>query len=367
MYKNLQKWLSGLFGKDLPFPNEVHNEEVSPSENIPFEDGMIFSREEETTKRKRESHQADVHKLMIKATKIRKSEGYPPAIDFLKALAEVYVETQNTALVICMNKLIPYMKRDPEYKYKSIKKYLESVIQRVPDNNSYFLNLHITLANLIKSNNPNKAISYLTRRLEMYNISLDTFSMQITLADMLIENGEIQKAQAILDKGKELLPSISDRYQLIKKERKWFRSLAKLHFNSSGRSHKVNYLIYRFLEFALDMARVVDPLQMECFHQRKDLYYKGERGFIGTEDYEKALMELGIENRKEAIIKEIFGFCFEEMPELLGITEKQLHYVTGDLESLAEFSEKKMYQRKAFKELPELEKRISKLVRKYVE
>ena len=367
MYKNFQNWLSGLFGKGSPSTVESLNEEVSPSATIPFEDGMIFSRELESTKRKRENHRADVHKLMIKATKIRKSEGYPPAIDFLQTLAEVYIETQNTALVICMNKLIPYMKRDPEFKFRNIKKYLENVIKRVPDNNSYFLNLHITMANLMKTKSLDKAISYLSKRLELYNISLDTFSMQITLADMLVDNGEIQEAQAILDKAKDLLPAISDRYLLIKKERKWFRSLAKLHFNSSGRSHKVNYLTYRFLEFAMDMARVLDPLQIYCFHQRKDLYYKGERGFIGTEDYEKALIELGIEDKKESIVKEIFGFCFEEMPEIMGITEKQLHYAPGDLESLEEFSEKKMYQRKPFKELPEIEKRINKLVRRYVE
>ncbi len=367
MYKNFQNWLSGLFGKGSFSAEESLNEEVSPPETIPFEDGMIFSRELESTKRKRESHRADVHKLMIKATKIRKSEGYPPAIDFLQTLAEVYIETQNTALVICMNKLIPYMKRDPEFKFRNIKKYLENVIKRVPDDNSYFLNLHITMANLIKTQNLDKAINYLTKRLELYNISLDTFSMQITLADMLVDNGEIQEAQAILDKAKDLLPAISDRYLLIKKERKWFRSLAKLHLNSSGRSHKVNYLTYRFLEFAMDMARVLDPLQIDCFHQRKDLYYKGERGFIGTEDYEEVLVELGIENKKDAILKEIFGLCFEEMPEIMGITEKQLHYTPGDLESLEEYSEKKMFQRKPFTELPELEKRIGKLVGKYVE
>ena len=359
--------MSGLFTKGSSTPKEDLNEEVSQPENIPLEDGLIFSRELESTKRRRESHKTDVHKLMIKATKIRKSEGYAPAIEFLKTLAEVYVETQNTALVICMNKLIPYMKRDPEYKYRNVKKYLKNVIQRVPDSNSYFLNLHITMANLLESHNPDKAIDYLRKRLELYNISLDTFSMQITLADMLIDNGKIPEAQAILNNGKELLSSISDRYQLIKKERKWFRSLAKLHLNSFGRSHKVNYLIYRFLEFALDMARVLDPLQIDCFHLRKDLYYKGERGFIGTDDYENALVELEMEDKKEAILKEIFGFCFEEMPELIGITEKQLHYVPGDLESLEEFSDKKMFQRKPFKELPEIEERIEKLVRKYVE
>ena len=76
MYKDFQNWLSGLFRKDPSFSKEGNNEEVSPPENIPLEDGLIFSRELESTKRRRESHKADVHKLMIKATKIRKSEGY---------------------------------------------------------------------------------------------------------------------------------------------------------------------------------------------------------------------------------------------------------------------------------------------------
>ncbi len=363
MFKNFQSWISDLFGK-----NKFHEAvKKDTTKLVSTEDSLFFSREYTTNKRERGKIHSDVHKMMIRATKIRKSEGYSAAIVFLKELAEHYLNTQNTALVICMNKLIPYMKRDPEQKYKSTKKYLKNVIDRSARNNPYFLNLHITMANLIRSRNLKKAIEYLSQQLEKYQISLDTFNLQITLIDLLVENEEIQQANNLLQQAKELLPGIKDRYELIKKERKWFRSSARLHSKSPGKSHKVQYLNHRFVEFALDMARVSDPLHIGLFHERKDLYYKGERGFIGTEDYEKTLTELGIEEKKETLLMDIFGFCFEEMPEILGITKKQLNYVPGDLESIEELSEKKMYQRKPFKELPEIERRIEKLVNKYID
>lgn len=340
-------------------------EKHKPASSVAEEKGLFFSRENTAAKRKREKIHSDVHKMMIRATKIRKTDGYGAAIVFLKELAEHYLNTQNSALVICMNKLIPYMKRDPEQKYKSTKKYLKGVIDRSPQNNPYFLNLHITMANLIRTQKLEKAIKYLSEQLEAFQISIDTYNLQITLIDFLVENGEIQKANAILRQSKELLPEIKNRFELIKKERKWFRSSARLHSKSSGKNHKILYLSHRFIEFALDMARVSDPLHISFFHERKDLYYKGERGFIGTEEYEKTLKELEIEDKKEALVLDIFGFCFEEMPEILGITKNQLNYTSGDLESIEELSEKKMFQHKPFKELPEIEKRIERIVNKY--
>jgi len=72
----------------------------------------------------------DVHKLMIKATGIRKNEGYPAAIEFLQKLAKAYLYEKNTALVLCMNKLIPYMKKDSNQDPDHIKSYLEQIIDQ---------------------------------------------------------------------------------------------------------------------------------------------------------------------------------------------------------------------------------------------
>ncbi|MCK4700135.1 MAG: hypothetical protein KAT38_07360, partial [Bacteroidales bacterium] len=44
---------------------------------------------------------ADVHKLMILATKIKRQDGYFKAITFLKDIAETYLREGNTALVSC--------------------------------------------------------------------------------------------------------------------------------------------------------------------------------------------------------------------------------------------------------------------------
>lgn len=327
---------------------------------------LLFSRGESPTKKQKKGPGADVHKLMIKATQIRKTKGYSEAIDFLSELADHYINDKNTALVVCMNKLIPYMKKDPAYEPDEIKKYLESIISRTPKSDPYFLNLHITMAQFIRSYDLEKSIIYLIDCLEKYKVNLNTFNIQICLANFLGEANKIAKSKSVLKQAKSLLSEKIERFELIKLERKWYRSSAKLNLMKPGEMGMIKYLNHRFIEFALDMARVLDPMHIEVFHERKDLYYKNERGFVNSEDFKSAIQELGLQNEQEALIKNIYGFCFEELPGIIGVTERQLHYLPGDLESIEELREKKMYHRKPFRELPEIEKRIDKIIKKYV-
>ncbi|GAH29360.1 unnamed protein product, partial [marine sediment metagenome] len=51
-----------------------------------------------------------------------------------------------------------YMKRDESVSYFVTYQYLEDIIQRMPKNDPYFLALHITMADLIKSQNIDQAI-----------------------------------------------------------------------------------------------------------------------------------------------------------------------------------------------------------------
>jgi hypothetical protein len=308
---------------------------------------------------------ADVHKLMIKATSIRKSKGYGAAIVFLKDLVEAYIREGNTALVVSVNKLIPYMKRDDHTRDEDIRAYLQDIISRAPGNDPYFLNLHITMARYTHSVNRIEAMGYLKKILESEGYIRNTYDLQIELIEMYIEDGELDAGRKLLEECKQLLNPGQERYDLIKKERKWHRASAHLAFQHRNPNGFLNYLFHRFVEFSLDMARVLDPMHIENFHKRKDLYYKMERGFVASEPYIESIRELGLEDKQDALLRDIYGFCFEEMPNILGVSEKVLNYRPGDMESLEELREKKVFFRKPFNELPELESRILKILHKY--
>ncbi len=309
----------------------------------------------------------DVHKLMIKATSIRKKNGYSEAVAFLKEIAEAYLREKNTALVTCMNKLIPYMKRDESIPFDEAHHYLEGIIQKKPEGDPYFLALHITMAELIKSKSVDDAIDYLEKYLETVEVNYNHYDILIKLIDLYIDKNDTTEPRNLLPKAKELLNPSTERYEYIKKERMWFRSSANFHFLLPGETGKIEYLYHRFVEFILDMARALNPIQIELFHQRKDLYYRKERGFEDSEQFNTAIQELGIAEEKETLLKRLYGYAFEELPLTLLVTEKQLNFKPGQEETIEELREKKVYCRKPFKELPIIEDYIRKLVKRFVE
>ncbi len=302
---------------------------------------------------------ADVHRLMIEATALRRREGYHQAVLFLRQLAEEYLREGNTALITTLNKLVPYLKKDSETSYTEAKEWMEGILSRLPQRDPYFLNAHITMAELLQHEGTEQSVAYLQHFLRDHPPSVDTYYHLIRLADFHRELSELDTAAARMDEALDLWDTSLDRYRLIRMQRRWHRSMALLAL-AGEEDH--DYLFHRFMEFALDMARILDPARISDFHHRKDQYYKGERGFAGTHPYE-SVMELPVwKDKKEKILKDIYGFVFEEMPLLLGVTEKELHYRPGDPESLEEVRHKKLFATLPFTQHDLLARRIRQVI-----
>lgn len=301
---------------------------------------------------------ADVHKLMITATRIRREKGYTKAIEFLKELSSGYLAEQNTALVTCMNKLIPYMKREGSLGFSGIHDYMKDIMNKVSPNEPYFRNLHLTMADLIRDKDPLAALEYISSRLRMEDPDMVDFDLLTMAAELNIGLGAREEALRNLDQALLLLGPRMERYQHIKKLRKWHRTAAVLAIHGGNREGASAYLFHRFMEFCLDMARVLDPVQIEQFHQRKDLYFKTERGFENTEHFRTAIEILELQEQQEKMIAGLYGFVFEEMPALLKVSHKQLHFKPGDPESIAELQEKKSFALRPFSEAGMLEDHI---------
>jgi len=308
---------------------------------------------------------ADVHKLMILATKLKRKDGYSKAIIFLKDITETYLREGNTALVSCLNKLIPYMRREPSISYIDTRDYLATIIDNVPANEPYFLNLHITMADHINSFDTVESIQYLSGVLDMNALTHHQYNMLIKLADLNIVNQDEKQAQKLLDIARNYIEPCTDRFDKIRRERLWFRTSASLAYNEKDDAN-IDYLYYLFIEFLLDMARVVNPMHIEDFHKRKNLYFKKERGFANSEKFQSSIRRLNIEDKKESILKQLYGFAFEELPLILGVTKTELYFRSGDKESLIEIRAKKVFYRRPFRELSNIRDWVQKFVNSLV-
>ena len=309
---------------------------------------------------------ADVHKLMILATKIKRKDGYLKAIEFLKDISETYLREGNTALVSCQNKLIPYMRREPSISYKDTRDYLATIIDNIPANEPYFLNLHITMADHINSFDTGESIQYLSGVLDMDALTHHQYSMLIKLADLNIVNQNKKQARKLLDIARKYIEPCTDRFDKIRRERMWFRASANFAYNEINETRNTDYLYYLFIEFLLDMSRVVNPMNIEDFHKRKDQYFKKERGFADSEKFHSIIKQLNIEDKKEAILKQLYGFAFEELPLILGVTKTELYFRPGDKESLIEIRAKKVFYRRPFRELSNIRDWVQKFVNSLV-
>jgi len=309
----------------------------------------------------------DVHQLMIEATRIRRKQGYAAAIGFLKKLAGEYLEAGNTALVTCMNKLIPYMRREPGISWEETHNYLQGIIKQAPLHDDYFRNLHLTMADLLEERDRETALKYITDHLNHEHPGMVDFDLLTKAAEIHIDRGDETEAMHVLDRAAGLLHPGMERFQHIRKLRKWHRTRALLARLSDTRPGASEYLFHRLMEFTLDMARVLDPMLIHQFHERKDLYFRKERGFEHTEAFREALKILELDDQQEKLLREIYGFVFEEMPLLLKVTHKQLHFKPGDAETLAEVQEKKRFSQRPFTEMPLLHDHLRHIVDKYCE
>lgn len=305
---------------------------------------------------------ADVHKLMVLATKIKRENGYSRAITFLQDIATTYLREGNTALVSCLNKLIPYMRKDPSVSYKGTLDYLADIIDKVPSNEPYFLNLHITMADHLNSSDTVEAIHYLSGVLDMNALTHHQYNMLIKLADLHIVNRNYEHARKLLDDARNYIQPCTDRFDHIKRERKWYRTSANLAYHEPKVTGNTEYLYNRYIEFILDMARVVNPMHIEDFFKRKKLYNKRERGFADSKKFNSSIIQLNIEDKKETILKQLYGFAFEELPLILGVTKTELDFRPGQKENLIEIREKKVFYRRPFKELLIIQEWVRKFV-----
>ncbi len=298
---------------------------------------------------------ADVHRLMVEATALRRRKGYHEAVQFLMELAEAYLREGNTALVTTLNKLVPYIKRDEQMSYAEARRWMEQLLARLPRHDPYFLNAHITFAELLEQEGADRSIAYLEAFLRDHPPSRDTYYHLIRLADFYREVRDLAKAQEHLMEARRQWDTRLERYRLIRMMRRWHRSMALLSF---ARDDTGEYLFHRAMEFALDMARVLDPARIEEFHHRKDQYYKGERGFVGTTAFENVMRTSALAPRREKIIADLYGFVFEEMPLLLGVTRADLSFRPGDPETLEDVQRRKSFSSRPFLEYDQLNEKI---------
>ncbi len=299
---------------------------------------------------------------MITATKIRRESGYEVAIEFLKNVAEECLNRKLSDLVLCVNKLIPYMKQAPSVSFEDTNEYLDAILKRMPRDDGYYLNLFITKAELLKIRNLNKAVNYLKKVLVKYPAASENINFYLKLGEYYIFLKKKKKAIENIEKAKELLKRKRERYSHLRKQKKWHKLGKSFSIIFQGTNDSTNYLHHSFIEFLMSIALVTSPQNARMYRQYKENYLTGVWSLDKDEHFDVVLSQAGLTDKKNIICAELYKFAFDEMPDLLGVTKKQLAYKKGDSESMEEISNKKAFIDKAFTQYYEIESFVKELI-----
>ncbi|MFC2096826.1 hypothetical protein ACFLSI_00690 [Bacteroidota bacterium] len=308
----------------------------------------------------------DVRKKMIEATRIKREEGYESAIIFLKKVAEECLMRQLSDLVLCVNKLIPYMmKKDIAISYKETCEYLDDILERMPRDDGYYLNLFITKAGLIHIKDEEKAVNYLEKILNKYRAAKKNINFYLKLAEYNILLKRQKPAEENINKARELLKTKRERYSHIRKQKKW-HGLSKLYaLNFPEASSHTDFLYHTYLEFLMSICLITSPQNAKLFRHFRENYTNGTWKLDRYEKYNEVLEKSGLLNKKTIIHNELYDYAFNTMPEVIGVTKQQLAYVKGEPESIEEIRKKKVFPKKQFVEFYELDKFTKQLILKY--
>jgi len=297
----------------------------------------------------------NVRAKMIEATRIKRNNGYGEAIIFLKEVAEECLIRKISDLVLCVNKLIPYMRQDPNISYKETCEYLDGILNRMPRDEGYYLNLFITKAELLKINGINDAIKYLNKVLKVYKASSENINFYLKLSEYYIIQKKKRKANENILKAKELLKSKRERYSHLRKQKKLHELACLYSVNFLQNEDQIDYIFHHYMGFLMSIALVTSPQNARLFRQYRENYQTGTWDIAKDDNLDFFLSKVGLRDKKSIIHKELYTFAFEKMPEILGVTQKQLSYTRGDPESMEEISKKKAFPNKQFTQYYDIE------------
>lgn len=303
---------------------------------------------------------------MIEATRIKRKSGYGEAIIFLKNVAEECLIRKISDLVLCVNKLIPYMRQDPNISYKETCDYLDGILSRMPRDEGYYLNLFITKAELLKINGIKDAIKYLNKVLKIYNAARENINFYLKLSEYYILQKRKTKANENILRAKELLKRKRERYSHLRKQKKLHELACLYSINFDFGEDQIDFIFHHYMGFLLSIALVTSPQNAKLFRQYRENYNTGTWDIAKDDNLDLFLSRVGLKDKKLIIHKELYTFAFEKMPEILGVTQKQLSYTRGEPESMEEISRKKTFPKKAFTQYYEIEAFVKDQINKHI-
>lgn len=308
----------------------------------------------------------DVRSKMIKATRIKRESGYELAIEYLQNVAEECLNRKLSDLVLCVNKLIPYMKQAPSVSYDETNNYIDNILTRMPRDDGYYLNLFITKAELLKIRDLNKAANYLKKVLGKYHAASGNINFYLKLGEYFILLKKKKKAVESIKKARELLKTKRERYSHIRKQKKWHMLGRSFSLSFPSKDYNSEYLYHSFLEFLMSIALVVSPQNARMYRQYRENYQNGVWSIDKDEHFDQILNKSGLTDKKNLICAELHKYAFDEMPDLLGVTKKQLAYKRGDTESIEEISRKKSFINKPFTQYNKIEAFVNDLINRHI-
>ena len=248
----------------------------------------------------------DISALMKQATKIRREQGYPEAVEFLKKLIDrclrltlseiggepnYFDENKSYYLSQSLNKIRSYMESVKTISNDEIADYLKSIIEQLPSNYAFF-DAHILYVNY------------------------------------LLKLKKTEDAMRALQVTQLLLNPYMPRHDYLRKQGIFHNCMIEISSQTKSKSARLDYLYHSFIFYCIEVALVYD-IGLKYSEASDNYYWTFEKlstmdisesrclEMFDNDEFDKCLQVFGSYDKKKELINEYCQFYSKGLYEAL--------------------------------------------------
>lgn len=317
-----------LFG--IKEPESKPSEQSFPSVKYSVE--VEFTQSQPNTELIKKEY--DISEIKKQSTEIKNKEGFLNSINFIQQ----FIETQKIEfleLFSLLKKAVPYMKKEKTIQDTDILKYINIQIEKFAEKDE--LEYQSPIAELLSQVDNNYGLEYLEMKLSDFEkdkkLTLAHFDSIILLSDFYLKNKQGNKAFQTISRATILVTNFNNKFDYLGKQRTIAEKSANIFLKGQIQPKNADYIHFHIILFILDVYATTNILGFHStfFFSKNKCFNEGWWGFEENEDFEKALIDLKIQQHKKELLNDIYNFTFNELPLLMGFPIEYLNEKTNAL------------------------------------
>lgn len=268
----------------------------------------------------------NISDIKKKSTQIKNNEGTLAAVDFVRNfIASTKIELFE--LLSLLDKLIPYAIKEKSISEEEILEYVNQRINKFPVKDD--IEKIIKIADTLSRINIKYGIEYFVPKIDKddtpYTRNPMYFDALIQLSDFYLDMKESDKAFQTISRAVQLVPSIQDKFESVKKWKMLAQKSAEICLKRKKPQY-ADFLHYYLVDYILDIALELTHFPNHGrFYGIRKWYLNGVGGnkwYENNKDFINALESLKIHSRKDELLRDVYDYMFNQLISDMGLEKK---------------------------------------------